>query len=78
MDSISFKDVLKNYDDEFLLGAYKEYRWLRETGVFPPGQKYFRELCDRRHVLYGDRSIDNAGKHLLDEIARRWTLSIEG
>lgn len=44
-------------------------------------QKYFRELCNLRHRLYGeygeDRSINNTKRDLLDEIARRWSLIVE-
>lgn len=77
MDKYNFEDALSEYDDNFILGAYKEFQWLRETGSFPDERKYFRELCDRRYSLYKDRSIDNAGKSLLNEIARRWALTVE-
>lgn len=77
MSNKNFESVLSDYDDKFILGAYKEFQYLREVGSFPVGQKYFRELCDTRHRLYKDRSIDNVGKSLLNEIARRWALSIK-
>lgn len=31
----NFKEVLKEYDDEFLRGAYAELQILEETGSFP-------------------------------------------
>lgn len=69
------------YDDDFILGVYRELVYLRKTGAFPIEQKYFRELCNLRHRLYGeygeDRSIDNTKRDLLDEIARRWSLIVE-
>lgn len=69
----NFNEALKKYDNEFLRGAYAELQILEETGSFPVGQKYFRELCDERHRLYGDaRNIDATRKDLMNEIARRW------
>lgn len=68
-----FNEALKEYDDEFIRGAYTELQILEETGSFPVGQRYFRELCDERHRLYGGvRNIDATRKDLMDEIARRW------
>lgn len=68
-----FNEALKEYDDEFIRGAYAELQVLEETGSFLVGQKYFRELCDERHRLYGDgRNIDTTRKDLMNEIARRW------
>lgn len=68
-----FNEALKEYDNEFICGAYEELQALAETGSFPVGQKYFRELCDERHRIYGDaRNIDATRKDLIDEIARRW------
>lgn len=68
-----FNEALKEYDNEFLRGAYAELQILKETASFPVGQKYFRELCDERHRLYGDvRNIDATRKDLMYEIARRW------
>lgn len=68
-----FNEALKEYDDEFIRGAYAELKILEETGSFPVGQKYFRELCDLRNQLYNDgRNIDATRTDLLNEIARRW------
>lgn len=65
--------ILKEYCDEFIRGAYSELKILEETGSFPVGQKYFRELCDLRNRLYHDgRNIDATRTDLLNEIARRW------
>lgn len=67
--------VFAEYDNDFILGAYKELLYLRKTGSFPVGQKYFIELCDVRHRLYeSERSLDDTKRDLLDEIARRWAL----
>lgn len=69
----NFRELLKEYDDDFLRGAYAELQILEETGSFPIGQKYFRELCDLRHNSYHDgRNIDATRKDLMAEIARRW------
>lgn len=73
----SLAEELEEYDDDFILGAYRELVHLRKTGSFPVGQKYFRGLCDLRHRLFNDRSIDNVKRDLLDEIARRWALIVE-
>ena len=68
-----FNKALKEYDVEFIRGAYAELKILEETGSFPVGQKYFRKLCDLRNQLYNDgRNIDATRKDLLDEIACRW------
>ena len=65
--------VFAEYDDDFILGAYKELLYLKKTGSFPVEQKYFRELCDVRHRLCkSGRSPDDTKRDLLDEIARRW------
>lgn len=74
----SLSEALAEYDDGFLLGAYRELVYLRKTGSFPINQQYFRELCGLRYKLFEDRSIDNAKRDLLDEIARRWALIVEG
>ena len=68
-----FNEVLKEYDDEFIHGAYAELKIFEKTGFFPIGQKYFRQLCDLRHQLYNDgRNIDTTRKDLIDEIVCRW------
>lgn len=78
MERKNIVEILEDYDDSFILGAYRELLWLRKTGSFPVGQRYFRELCDIHHRLYGDeRSIDVTKRYLLDEIARRWALMQE-
>lgn len=73
MNKNSIVDALSQYDNAFILGAYNELLVLRRTGTFPVGQKYFRDICDLRHRIYGsERSIDVAEGDLLNEIARRW------
>lgn len=74
----SLAKALAEYDEDFILGAYKELLHLRKTGSFPVGQKYFRELCNVRHRFYeSERSLDDTKRDLLDEIARRWALIVE-
>lgn len=73
----SIAEVFAEYDDDFILGAYKELLYLRKTGALPVEPKYFRELCDVRYRLFDDRSIDNTKRDLLDEIAKRWALIVE-
>lgn len=78
MDRSSITEVLAEYDDDFILGAYKELLHLRNTGSFPVERKYFRELCDARYRLYEiERALDDTKRDLLDEIARRWALIVE-
>lgn len=46
-------DRFIEYDGSFILGTYNELLVLRRTGTFPVGQKFYREICDLRHRLYG-------------------------
>jgi hypothetical protein len=73
MEMGKFNKALMDYDDDFLIGAYEELQVLSETGCFPTGQKYFRELADLRHSMYHDgRNNDATKKDVMNEIARRW------
>lgn len=78
MEVKTFNEALREYDNDFLLGAYYELKYLPETGSFPPGQKYFRELVDLRAKLYSCyRDNNSTRKDLMDEIARRWAAEHE-
>lgn len=69
----NFNQKLMELDDDIIINAYEEIQILDETGAFPPGYKYFRELAEIRSKLYGTQyHVDATRKDILEEIARRW------
>lgn len=71
---MTFKQILTQYDNEFLCKAYVELQEMIKNELPLSHCEYFSVLCDLRYNIHKDKkqNLNETVTDFLYEIARRW------